>query len=57
MDKTALQAAHRGALGAPRHAELRDTSGADREAVEAALELLDSGEARVAEPDAEAAGR
>jgi len=41
-----------------RRAELNPaTQGAEREAVEAALELLDSGKARVAEPDGSADGK
>jgi 2,3,4,5-tetrahydropyridine-2-carboxylate N-succinyltransferase len=50
MDKTAL-AARIEALWARRDTLKPDTSGPDRAAVEEALEMLDSGNARVAEPD------
>jgi len=50
MDKTALQARIEALWG--RRDELTPrTAGPDRAAVEAALEMLDSGQARVAEPD------
>jgi len=51
MDKTAL-AARIEALWARRDTLKPDTTGPDRAAVEEALEMLDSGGARVAEPDA-----
>ncbi|MCZ8149727.1 MAG: 2,3,4,5-tetrahydropyridine-2,6-dicarboxylate N-succinyltransferase [Roseomonas sp.] len=50
MDRTALQARIE-ALWGRRDTLNAQTSGSDREAVEDALELLDSGGARVAEPD------
>src|SRR5512137_2327126 len=50
MDKTAL-AARIEALWARRDTLKADTTGPDRAAVEEALEMLDSGNARVAEPD------
>jgi 2,3,4,5-tetrahydropyridine-2-carboxylate N-succinyltransferase len=50
MDRTALQARIE-ALWARRDTLNAQTQGADRDAVEEALEMLDSGQARVAEPD------